>query len=257
MELIEIEGVLKTQGAGANHSNLAKARASTDAAVAGHQRAASNTAPSRFSEALRRRGGFSVENEHGPEPKFVTQLISELSSAKVGSVLAREGEFSPLEEPPGIGQSGVGTPEGANLAAECPALAPHTELLSEERAEELAERSELATELGVLPRTDPLWRSLSRFPVESNPSVSLAQRLDIRLVELVQRFAFGRQGATATLRIELGGKLRGGVLLLEGAGHGVRVQLELPCGESAAEWRAKLQQRFAEREIQLDALEVS
>ncbi len=103
---------------------------------------------------------------------------------------------------------------------------------------------------------DPLQRALARAPLEAAPVRNLSS-LDPRWMELVQRVAWGRQGSQSTLRLELGGKLRGGVLLLQSDDRGsVKVSLELPPGERAEPWRERLAARLSERRIDLEELEV-
>lgn len=104
---------------------------------------------------------------------------------------------------------------------------------------------------------DPLCRGLARANVEPPSAPRSLLQLDPRLAEMIQRVAWGRHGASSTLRLELGGKLRGAVLLLQGHERGgVSVSLELPHGEDPAEWRERIARRLGGRGLSLDALEV-
>lgn len=111
---------------------------------------------------------------------------------------------------------------------------------------------------------DPLERSLAHtFPVgfaaphpNPEPPRSLIQ-LDPNLAEMIRRVAWGKTGSRSTLRLELGGKLEGAVLLLGAEHHGgVSVTLELPATEDPGAWQARLRERLEARGLSLEALEV-
>ncbi|MBX3181934.1 MAG: hypothetical protein KIT72_11260 [Polyangiaceae bacterium] len=151
-----------------------------------------------------------------------------------------EGHSEPVLGPPGEGERGA----TQDLEHRAP-------LEGEPLGEALGSASD-----GLRFPLDPLQRALARTPLEVTPSRNLSS-LDPRWMELVQRVAWGRQGSQSTLRLELGGKLRGGVLLLQGDDRGsVKVSLELPPGEHAEPWRERLAARLSERRIQLEELEV-
>ncbi|MCB9590385.1 MAG: hypothetical protein H6718_33550 [Polyangiaceae bacterium] len=114
------------------------------------------------------------------------------------------------------------------------------------------------------PLRDPLERSLAQaYPISfgappPNPETprNLLQ-LDPNLAEMIRRVAWGKSDGRSTLRLELGGSMRGAVLLLGAEGGQVSVSLELPGGEDADAWQARLRQRLEARGLNLEALEVS
>ncbi len=82
-------------------------------------------------------------------------------------------------------------------------------------------------------------------------------QLDPNLAEMIRRVAWGKSGARSTLRLELGGRLEGAVLVLGAeAASGVSVSLELPASEDPALWQARLRERLEARGLSLEALEV-
>lgn len=146
---------------------------------------------------------------------------------------------------------------GAGSACDLGEIAPNEHELKR-HTEPDAELSESQDQHSAEAFADPLCRGLARPAVEAPAPPRGLMQLDPRLAEMIQRVAWGRQGTSSTLRLELGGKLRGAVLLLSGHDRGgVSVSLELPQGEDAAEWRERIARRLGRRGLSLDALEVA
>lgn len=114
------------------------------------------------------------------------------------------------------------------------------------------------------PAHDPLERSFAQSlqvgfavpPPNQEPPRALIQ-LDPNLAEMIRKVAWGKSGTRSTLRLELGGRLEGAVLVLGAEPtSGVSVSLELPSDQDPALWQARLKQRLEARGLNLEALEV-
>ncbi|MGE0326176.1 MAG: hypothetical protein AB7K71_19550 [Polyangiaceae bacterium] len=110
---------------------------------------------------------------------------------------------------------------------------------------------------------DPLERSLAQaYPISfaapppSPETPRNLMQLDPNLAEMIRKVAWGKSDGRSTLRLELGGSMRGGVLLLGAEGGRVSVSLELPATEDASAWQARLRERLEARGLNLEALEV-
>jgi hypothetical protein len=74
---------------------------------------------------------------------------------------------------------------------------------------------------------------------------------------LVRKIAWAGDGRRGSVRIELGaGELAGGVLVVHADDGKVRVELSVPNGVDAGEWKERLERRLTARGLDLDTVEV-
>jgi hypothetical protein len=105
------------------------------------------------------------------------------------------------------------------------------------------------------PLCDPLGRALAQVappasrPVEHQPPpATLLPELEQLLGRLVRRAAFGGDGRRGTARLEIGaGELAGATLLVEADAGELTIDVDLPPGAHAGQWRERLSERLAAR----------
>jgi hypothetical protein len=74
---------------------------------------------------------------------------------------------------------------------------------------------------------------------------------------LVRKVAWGGDGRSATVRLELGeGPLAGATVVMNAEGRSLDLLVELPPGVSAAQWEARITQRLLGRGLELMRVEV-
>lgn len=115
------------------------------------------------------------------------------------------------------------------------------------------------TEIAV----DPLSRALAhagpRVPpaAEPLPHNVVPPELEQLLTRLVRRAAWGGDGRKGSARLELGaGPLEGATLLVHAEAGELTIDLELPPGASADEWRSRLAARLEARGLSVRELNV-
>lgn len=92
----------------------------------------------------------------------------------------------------------------------------------------------------------------SSFPIGSPPP-SFAELWG----RLVRKIAWGGDGRRTTARIEIGsGEWAGATIVVSAAAREVAVDIELPAGVAATEWRTRLAERLRERGLDLAELTV-
>jgi hypothetical protein len=119
--------------------------------------------------------------------------------------------------------------------------------------------------------TDPMVRSLhgAAWSIEamtplsatapSAQTVSATSRVSLEqlLPKLVRRLSWSGDAQSGTARLELGeGVLEGATLIIHSDRGSVRVQLEVPPGADAEEWKARIGKRLDARGLQVTELDV-
>jgi hypothetical protein len=81
--------------------------------------------------------------------------------------------------------------------------------------------------------------------------------LETILPELVRKVAWSGDGRRGTMRLELGaGSLAGGTLVVHADDGRVRVELDAPSGTDVGAWKARLEERLAQRGVDVDEVDV-
>lgn len=105
------------------------------------------------------------------------------------------------------------------------------------------------------PLCDPLGRALAQVAPRANAAPdhaalppALLPEIEQLLGRLVRRAAFGGDGRRGTARLEIGaGALAGATLLVQADAGELTIDVDLPPGAAAEEWRARLADRLAAR----------
>jgi hypothetical protein len=93
--------------------------------------------------------------------------------------------------------------------------------------------------------------------MQDTASASARVSLEQLLPKLVRRVAWSGDARAGTVRLELGaGALEGATLTIHAESGALRINLELPEGVDAAEWRRRIGGRLGARGLQVAELEV-
>jgi hypothetical protein len=92
---------------------------------------------------------------------------------------------------------------------------------------------------------------------DAAPQVCARASLEEVLPALVRRIAWSGDGQKGSVRLEFGaGALAGGTLVVHSDGGRVRVELDAPAGADAAAWKERITSRLAERQLQVEDVDV-
>jgi hypothetical protein len=81
--------------------------------------------------------------------------------------------------------------------------------------------------------------------------------LDVLLNRLVRRVAWGGDGRRSTVRLEVGaGALEGAVIVVEAVQGDVTVDVDLPPGERAEQWKQRLVRRLNASNVKVSQISV-